>query len=124
MKINYILSFCFVLLAFVSNSQLNTASIAPLSTSQEVLNQKIDAIDFDMIDLYRAENSDNVIVVKETTGQIFTFVLKSANYCKQAGVPYDESLVNKGKLMGTNPNVSTTYKFDLLGKKAVDVTEY
>jgi hypothetical protein len=102
-------------LFFVSNlaiCQLDSKSYSFKNQLNSTDNAMFSQIDKSMFDLYRSTQIDNEMEFV-LNGQKITIVLKSANYCKQNNINFDETLSEKGKIAGVTSNTSQKFVFNV-----------
>jgi archaellum component FlaG (FlaF/FlaG flagellin family) len=109
----------FILLVFVACAiGYSSAQISKNSYQVSQKTPNFDQMTFDhvtnmnMLDLYRSEKADNRITVI-IDGEQLVITLLSAQKCRKQGISFDEGLVEKGKLMGTKPDVSENFNFEI-----------
>jgi hypothetical protein len=105
-----------------SQTELKQFEIVSKSSNFDV--SVIEKLDLSMLDLYRAENVDNTVQIG-LNGETITLKLASAVKCRQNNIIFDEGLLKKGEMMGTNPNVSKIFTFEVENNKVLnDLTTY
>lgn len=81
--------------------------------------------DLSLLDIYRAEQANNVVSIKTEAGEMIQFTLYSAEYCRANDIYFDEQLLLKGKMMGTHPTKAAHFDFEVTkGNKLEDKSTY